>query len=370
MKFLGEAATLEEPKQVISSVLAVRKQLGVIVDALGREPALVFGLKEGFEDVVGRAKQTETAHRLARYVDEVFKSGHKTRNDQEMEETLDLCMHLFRALNAKDVFEAFYRKDMAKRLLLGKSASADLEKAMIQRLRTECGSSFTFKMEGMLKDMDLTEEVCRSFRDGRAADAALEFSARVLTGAAWPSYAPLGDIALPPAVAKLHEEFCAFYVSQHKGRKLQFISTVGQCHLRLCLDKKKWELVLSHCQALVLLLYNGTDTLRFDFAEQSTKIPKKELQGVFFSLVNPRLKLITKQGGEGSTEYVLNKTFTHKHFLIHVASVQAKETQEEVDETKERVFEDRQFQVDAAIVRVMKARSCLQHGLCVLSPRR
>ena len=31
----------------------------------------------------------------------------------------------------KDVFEAFYKKDLAKRLLLGKSASVDAEKAMI-----------------------------------------------------------------------------------------------------------------------------------------------------------------------------------------------------------------------------------------------
>ena len=36
--------------------------------------------------------------------DDVFKAGHKARTDQEMDETFDLCMHLFRALNAKDVF--------------------------------------------------------------------------------------------------------------------------------------------------------------------------------------------------------------------------------------------------------------------------
>jgi cullin-4 len=36
----------------------------------------------------------------------------------------------------KDVFEAFYKKDLAKRLLLGKSASADTEKAMLSKLKT------------------------------------------------------------------------------------------------------------------------------------------------------------------------------------------------------------------------------------------
>lgn len=91
-------------------------------------------------------------------------------------------------LQGKDVFEAFYKKDLAKRLLLGKSASIDAEKSMISKvcdfspyavnqmlavrcnplgekfclcylplelyvfqLKTECGSQFTNKLEGMFK---------------------------------------------------------------------------------------------------------------------------------------------------------------------------------------------------------------------------
>lgn len=83
-------------------------------------------------------------------------------------------------LKGKDVFEAFYKKDLAKRLLLGKSASIDAEKSMISKVRTslsnltseitifqsfsniktflsliqlktECGSQFTNKLEGMFK---------------------------------------------------------------------------------------------------------------------------------------------------------------------------------------------------------------------------
>lgn len=49
-------------------------------------------------------------------------------SDDEVEAVLDRVLTLFRHLNSKDVFEAFYRKLLAKRLLLGKSASADLER--------------------------------------------------------------------------------------------------------------------------------------------------------------------------------------------------------------------------------------------------
>ncbi len=39
------------------------------------------------------------------------------------------------SISGKDVFEAFYKKDLAKRLLVGKSASVDAEKSMLSKLK-------------------------------------------------------------------------------------------------------------------------------------------------------------------------------------------------------------------------------------------
>ena len=39
------------------------------------------------------------------------------------------------SFSGKDVFEAFYKKDLAKRLLLSKSASYDAEKSMLLKLK-------------------------------------------------------------------------------------------------------------------------------------------------------------------------------------------------------------------------------------------
>jgi cullin-4 len=44
-----------------------------------------------------------------------------------------MCSAQF-SVQGKDVFEAFYKKDLAKRLLLGKSASIDAEKSMISKV--------------------------------------------------------------------------------------------------------------------------------------------------------------------------------------------------------------------------------------------
>lgn len=59
-------------------------------------------------------------------------------------------------MQGKDVFEAFYKKDFAKRLLLGRSVSADVEKSLLAKLKAECGAQYTSKLEGMFKD----EQAC------------------------------------------------------------------------------------------------------------------------------------------------------------------------------------------------------------------
>ena len=65
------------------------------------------------------------------------------------------------------MFEAFYKKDLAKRLLVGKSASADAEKSMLLKLKQECGSQFTSKLEGMFKDIEVSQDLMMSFRQVR-----------------------------------------------------------------------------------------------------------------------------------------------------------------------------------------------------------
>ena len=53
--------------------------------------------------------------------------------------------------------------------------------------------------------------------------------------------------------------------------------------------------------------------------------------------------------------------FQHKSRRIKINTLQAKETSTDSKKVKENVFKDRQYQVDAAIVRIMKTRKELTH---------
>lgn len=59
----------------------------------------------------------------------------KECTEDELDKLMDRVLVLFRFINGKDVFEAFYKSHLSKRLLYGKSASIDLEKSMLAKLK-------------------------------------------------------------------------------------------------------------------------------------------------------------------------------------------------------------------------------------------
>jgi cullin 1 len=50
------------------------------------------------------------------------------------------------------------RYRLARRLLNLRSASDDMERLMISKLKSKCGAQFTAKMEGMLNDLAIGTE--------------------------------------------------------------------------------------------------------------------------------------------------------------------------------------------------------------------
>ncbi len=67
---------------------------------------------------------------------EEYQDASSDDEDTEITKQLDQVLSLFRFVHGKAVFEAFYKRDLARRLLLQRSASADAEKSMLTRLKS------------------------------------------------------------------------------------------------------------------------------------------------------------------------------------------------------------------------------------------
>jgi cullin-4 len=59
--------------------------------------------------------------------------------------------------------------------------------------------------------------------------------------------------------------------------------------------------------------------------------------------------------------FSINLGFEHPKYRVKINQVQLKETKEENKETHMRVAEDRNFECQAAIVRIMKSRTTISH---------
>lgn len=58
-------------------------------------------------------------------------------------------------------------------MLLNLSANSDAEKSMLSKLKTECGAHFTSKLEGMFRDMELSNDLNSAFEQDSAAQKSL-----------------------------------------------------------------------------------------------------------------------------------------------------------------------------------------------------
>ncbi len=94
-------------------------------------------------------------------------------------------------------------------------------------------------------------------------------------------------------------------------------------------------------------------------------IAEVEVKRTLQSLACAKLRPLTKhpKGRDINPDdtFSVNTGFSHEKYRIKVNQVQLKETKEENKETHERVAADRNFETQAAIVRIMKSRKTISH---------
>jgi len=126
----------DRDEEMIPSLLQFKHHLDTILTtSFSSNDLFSQSLRESFEFFINR-RRDKPAEYIAKYLDNLLRKGDKgLTTDATLEEEMDRVLILFRFVHGKDVFEAFYKKDLAKRLLLGKSASADAERSMLAKLK-------------------------------------------------------------------------------------------------------------------------------------------------------------------------------------------------------------------------------------------
>ncbi|KAL8338298.1 hypothetical protein RB601_006469 [Gaeumannomyces tritici] len=392
---------------MVVRLLVLRRKLDVVVrDAFVGDEEFTYSMREAFRRVINAKPTWATAttsrvgEMVAKYTDMLLRGGlkalpaalisdHKDRavaertgvstsgdEDGELSRQLDKALELFRLIEGKDVFEAFYKRDLARRLLLERSASQDAERDMLAKLHDECGSTFTHNLEQMFKDQALGKEelsAYKQWRDGsKTSLAKIDLDISVLSSAAWPSYPDEPTVTLPPGVAQNLAHFESYYKGKHEGRRLTWKHSLSHCVIRATFPRGLKELVMSAHQAAVLVLFNNVgldEPLTYGEVEQASRLTGNLLDRTLQSLACGKVRVLVKapKGRDvaKTDTFTVNKLFADPKIRVKINQIQLKETKQENKETHERVVADRQFETQAAIVRIMKSRKTMPHAQLV-----
>ncbi|KAG7259560.1 hypothetical protein CRUP_027136 [Coryphaenoides rupestris] len=301
------------------------------------------------------------------------KKSAKGMTENEVEDKLTSFITVFKYIDDKDVFQKFYARMLAKRLIHGLSLSMDSEEAMINKLKQACGYEFTSKLHRMYTDMSVSADLNNKFNNfiktqETVVDLGISFQIYVLQAGAWPlTHVPSSTFAIPQELEKSVQMFELFYNQHFSGRKLTWLHYLCTGEVKMNYLSKPYVAMVTTYQMAVLLAFNNSQTVGYKELQDGTQMNEKELQKTIKSLLD--VKMLThdseKEDIEPESTFSLNMSFTSKRTKFKITTAMQKDTPQEMEQTRSAVDEDRKMYLQAAIVRIMKARKVLRHNALI-----
>ncbi|KAJ5901966.1 Cullin-1 [Penicillium taxi] len=368
-----------EPKLYVNSLLQVHARYRKLVDdAFQGESEFVRSLDNACREFVNRNSVCKTTsakspEMVGKYVDSLLRKGNKAAEESEVEGILLQIMIVFKYIEDKDVFQKFYSKMLAKRLVSSISVSDDAEAFMLGKLREACGNEYTQRLTKMFTDVALSVDLNGQYNEWQSKVLDDEDRKRLVDGqfmvlgaGFWP-LTPSGNAFTAPAeLTKSAERFQKFYFNKHNGRKLTWMWVLSKGEMKANYVKNTrvpYTFQVSAYQMAILLLFNEADSIPYSDIQSATSLPPEILDPTLAIFLKAKVLLASPEGAkpDPSTIFSLNYNFKNKKIKINL-NVQIKtETKQEIEQTHKTVDEDRRLLLQSVIVRIMKSRKKMKH---------
>uniref|UniRef100_A0A914HLR6 Cullin family profile domain-containing protein n=1 Tax=Globodera rostochiensis TaxID=31243 RepID=A0A914HLR6_GLORO len=372
-----------DPKLYITCILKMYELYNnLVMDAFKADCGFVEARDRAFGKFINNNQITVMAKNASKspqllvlYCDQLLRKSARNMEDEKMDENLEQVMTVFKYVDDKDVFQAFYHKLLCKRLVYDTSASEESERCMIAKLKHMCGFEYTSKLERLLTDVALSRDHSEQFKQ-QPRTLAVDFSVIVVMSNVWPLQQPT-KFEIPRPLLDCIDSYTQYYANRFNGRKLNW--ALQMCRGELISTpntfQTKYTFICNTQQIAILMQFNARDSYSLGELHIALGIdfPRDQLFGVVQSLVKTNLLKLSGEDGQTLTEtddqqqLVFNPDFQSRKLKVDLirAMSSAKETKKESEDVQKTVDEDRKLVIQAAIVRIMKMRKTLKHTLLV-----
>lgn len=351
-----------EPKVYVDALLEIHTRYqGLVKRAFNDEPEFTRSLDNACREFVNRndvckAGTNKSPELLAKYTDILLRKSSTGVEEGELEATLTHIMTVFKYIEDKDVFQKFYARMLARRLVHSTSSSDDAETSMISKLKEACGFEYTNKLQRMFQDMQISKDLNSGFKEHVASleSKSLDSSYSILGTGFWPLTAP-GTTFNPPAeIAADCDKFSRFYRNKHEGRKLTWLWQLSKGEVKTNYTKSSkmgYTFQVSCYQMAVLLLFNEKDQQTYEEIQEATKLNQESLDSSLGILLKAKVLNISPAGakvGPGS-KFDLNYDFKQKKLRINLNIGTKSESKQEEVETNKTIEEDRKLLLQVSL---------------------
>jgi len=351
---------------MVQLLLDVKNFLDQVVTQL-QDKDLGYASTAAFESSF-TSRSRKPAELIAKFIDIQMRTGQKSSSDEEHMALLKRSLELYRFTPDKDVFRTFYYRALAKRLLLGRSASDFHEKKVIELLSEGYDPEFG-KGEDMFKDLELSRDLMEDFhaKHSLSYPDVANLDVNVLQYSSWPiarRREGVSEIELPAEMQSTLRRFLDFYKQKHPNRTLDWFHAYGTALVTGRFPGGTKELNVSLYQAVVLLLFQTSKDF-FSYSDIKARIGLNdpELKRILQSLACGKKKVLRKlpPGKEvaDTDVFQVNSDFTDPRHKVFIPNIAHQETLEENKATEKQVEDGRMYSLEAAIVRVMKGRKTM-----------
>ncbi len=355
-KVAADAEKLD-PKVYVDALLETHTQYWALVKrAFNDEPEFTRSLDNACREFVNRnevckAGSNKSPELLAKYADFLLKKSGAGVEEAELETRLVQIMTVFKYIEDKDVFQKFYSRMLARRLVHTSTSSDDAENSMIGKLKDACGFEYTNRLQRMFQDMQISKDLNTGFKEHVQAieGSSLDGQYSILGTGFWPLSPPTTTFAPPAEIQTDCEKFSRFYKNKHEGRKLTWLWQLckGEVKTNYCKNSKTpYTFQVSAYQMAILLLFNDKDKYSYDEIASATQLSSEFLDPSLGIIVKAKVLLMSSQDGDkigpGKT-FSLNYDFRNKKIRINLNVGMKSEQRQEEAETNKTIEEDRKL---------------------------